>query len=259
VLAWIASRDPKVVEDFAPDKTKRPTAKWSQIFGGAAQQKFEAAFNEMKYKAMSGQLPARGCPWHDRDGQEGDRCQIEASHWGAGAKLWDQVLRTKQQISHFGVPYVEEWVRVWFDRASVLRLWPPPDAASVSTETAPVSTAAPVSRETVPVSKETVPVSKEEDKREPSPIPLLAEWIYRRHVANFANRGKPEKKAEILKAARHERPPPMFTTQQFNEAYQLVFASRQHKPPASGWPLNPTYQKRPPRKNLWVAGLGGCG
>jgi hypothetical protein len=192
VLAWIVTRNPKVVEDFAPDKEKRPMAKWVQIFEDAAEQKFKAAFNEMKYRAQKGQLPAKGCPWYDRDGEQGDRCQIEASHWGAGADLWDQLLRTKQQTSLFGVPYVEEWAWVWFDRASVLRLWPDPDtpptaapastAAPVSTETPPASTAAPVSA--------AAPVSKEEDKREPSPIQLLAEWIYPSFAASLSKRQK---------------------------------------------------------------------
>jgi hypothetical protein len=124
VLAWIVTRDPKLVEDFAPDKEKRPIATWGQIFEDAAAQKFEAAFNEMKYKGQKGQLHVTGCPWVG--GKAYDRCRIEASHWGAGADLLDhRVLRTKDGTNRFGLPYVEDWVEVWFDPASVLSQWPP--------------------------------------------------------------------------------------------------------------------------------------
>jgi hypothetical protein len=84
----------------------------------------------MVYAGESEQLSARGCQWVG--GEEHNRCQIEANQWGAGAHLWDWVLRTKQQVSSFGGVADEDWVRVWFDRASVLRLWPPvPSDASI--------------------------------------------------------------------------------------------------------------------------------
>jgi hypothetical protein len=146
VLAWIISRDPKVVEDFAPDG-KTPSAKWDEIERAAAarevvdsgaknvQPQRKAAFAAMVYAGESGKLSASGCPW--LDGKEYTRCQIEANQWGAGAHLWDWVLRTKQQVNRFDVVYVEEWVRVWFDRASVLRLWPGPDAAPVASAAIP--------------------------------------------------------------------------------------------------------------------------
>jgi hypothetical protein len=125
VLAWIVTHDPKVVEDFAPDKEKSPAAKWDQIFADAAEQEFEAAFSKMIYKGEKGQLPATGCPLVD--GNVYDRCPIEASHWGAGADLSDhRVLRTKEHANRFGGKvYPEDWVRVCFDPGSVLSQWPP--------------------------------------------------------------------------------------------------------------------------------------
>jgi hypothetical protein len=222
VLAWIISRDRDMVEHMASDGRSKPSAKWAEKDWPTKASEAEArganpvyrdkdtALAALVYKGATGLISAEGCVWNGRSADPHSR--IHAHYWGVGYALIEWVLLTDSDLA---------WIWVLIDRASVQRQWPDPDTASVSTETAPAS--------------------KEEDKREPPPIELLAEWIYQRHVAK---RGKYEQKAEILEAAQSERELPKFTNQQFHEAYRLVFASEAHKPPASGWPLNPTYQKR---------------
>ncbi len=72
----------------------------------------------------------------------------------------------------------------------------------------------------------------------PDLIPALAEWIYVRHQI------PPQKFADLLTEAQHDKSLGTFRREQFEGAYGRVYKSKAHRPPITGWPLRSPYVER---------------
>jgi hypothetical protein len=123
VLAWIVSRDRKLVEDMAPDdqsaQEKRKEIDWSAAYNAAALDapaSFGAALVAMAYAAEAGFITASGRRFYDgRD--PGSRRLILRGKWSSKAILTDTILETDPSSKI-------KWMDVWFDRESVVEMWP---------------------------------------------------------------------------------------------------------------------------------------
>ena len=131
MLAWIISRDSKMVEHMASDG-QSALKKWKAVdWCIEAQQAesrgakkvsatFEAALAAMAYAAETGLVTACGCIRYDKG--PGRRQSISSHFWTNGITLDDSILKTHPNSMHAGLRTVD-WLGVWFDRPSVLQIW----------------------------------------------------------------------------------------------------------------------------------------
>ena len=79
------------------------------------------------------------------------------------------------------------------------------------------------------------PIVRTERAPEPTPIVAqLADWI-------FARRGQDSSYDDLLKqAGKHER----FRNEDFLAAFHCVYKTKRGNRPATGWPLQPDFQRR---------------
>jgi hypothetical protein len=72
-------------------------------------------------------------------------------------------------------------------------------------------------------------------------VAQIAEYVFSKHPKDGA---APVKKETLRTRAKAEGPVPDMTFDEFNDAFQLVYDTRQARPPKAGWSLQERYRRR---------------
>ncbi|MFI5021021.1 MAG: hypothetical protein ACHQRJ_05135 [Alphaproteobacteria bacterium] len=143
----------------------------------------------------------------------------------------------------------KEWIDLQFPTSEVLMLWAPigvaPAESATNTAEAGSSTRS-VSRVAESKTGTATPVDETESAKLAT-VETLAEYVFEQHREAFDEGRMAPRKIDLRdKADRLQRNSklPKFTSLDFDEAYQRVYATKKQRPPRGGWPLQPPYKAR---------------